>query len=360
MKEKKIEIDKKRGHLLLFRMLRLYPFSRFTNEHILNQKRSHRVRYIMDNFWLGTVKEIMDSKGYNPGFEFKYHRGYSLDEYKQDISAITENITRNLFNIEKKPKKDYYVVNRAFSIVRIFFQILFRCLSKHSDKGGWKKLTHDKEQEFVNEFHSLFGFLNYGLSELITTPEEFMELVNEILKELGFGDFSMNNDGVIRYFGATEEAEQKKRAYNVLGNKKFDNVVSELDNIEHHISNGKVSDALNSCRKALEAFYKRLLLNHNIQTLNNGTNTEDGTVDPLAQTIKTNISNLFDPPSYSKNLDTHGLPQLIESSKFIISGLANPGGSHGKSKPPKVSPQEVRIAESFLIMLINVLLPLEK
>ncbi len=138
------------------------------------------------------------------------------------------------------------------------------------------------------------------------------------------------------------------------------NVIQELDNINDHIKNKKFPDALASCRKGLESFYKRLLLNHSINTLSNNRNTEDGTVNPLAQTVKNKISTLFDFPSYSNNLDTQGFPQLIESSKYIISGMANPGGSHGQNIPPKIKLSEVRIAESYLLMLINVLLQFEK
>lgn len=51
---------------------------------------------------------------------------------------------------------------------------------------------------------------------------------------------------------------------------------------------------------------------------------------------------------------------LIESNKSFISGMANPAGSHGQTKKPKVKFKEVKAAESLLILLFNSILPFEK
>ena len=40
--------------------------------------------------------------------------------------------------------------------------------------------------------------------------------------------------------------------------------------------------------------------------------------------------------------------------------MANPAGSHGQIKKPKVKFKEVKAVESFLILLINCLLPFER
>ncbi len=89
--------------------------------------------------------------------------------------------------------------------------------------------------------------------------------------------------------------------------------------------------------------------------LHDGKKTEDGTVSNLAETMKQNMTNLFNFPKYSKNLDSKGLYHLIESSKFIISGLTNPAASHGRSSPPNTNLDDLKVVVSFLIMMINTL-----
>ena len=101
-------------------------------------------------------------------------------------------------------------------------------------------------------------------------------------------------------------------------------------------------------------------MNHGITLLSDDKKTEDGTVAPLAESMKKNIPHLFSFPNYSQNLDTSGFYHLLESSKFVISGLANQGGSHGKQNPPKVKLEDVKVAVSYLIMMINTILPFEK
>lgn len=79
----------------------------------------------------------------------------------------------------------------------------------------------------------------------------------------------------------------------------------------------------------------------------------------MAETVRKNIANIFSFPPYSKNM-VAGFKGLIQASKNIISGLADDGGAHGKSKHPKVGMKTVKAAESFIILLINSLLPFEK
>ncbi|MGB5910962.1 MAG: hypothetical protein WBH31_07215 [Promethearchaeia archaeon] len=84
-----------------------------------------------------------------------------------------------------------------------------------------------------------------------------------------------------------------------------------------------------------------------------------GTVSPLTETIRKNIFNIFKFPKYSKNMEI-GFKHLLESSKFIVSGLADDGGAHGKSILPKVKLSTLKANLSFIILLINTILPFEK
>ena len=155
---------------------------------------------------------------------------------------------------------------------------------------------------------------------------------------------------------------RKKRAYSLLVHKKYDNVIESLDAIDDTKNSdieNKENICLDRCRYALESFYKRLLLNHGINTLYDGKPTEKGTINSVAETVRKNIGAIFSFPSYSKNMET-GFNKLIEASKNIVSGLADDGGAHGKSKPPKVHIETVKAAESFIILLINTTLPFEK
>lgn len=108
----------------------------------------------------------------------------------------------------------------------------------------------------------------------------------------------------------------------------------------------------------MESFFKRLLLNHKIKKLNNNAVTEKGTIQPLADTIKRKIDNLFIFPPYSKNLKT-GFFHLIESSKFMVSGFADNGAVHGKSETHIISPIDFYSVVSFIITLIKLLLTYE-
>ncbi len=363
MKEETIKPDIERGFTLLYRLLRLFPYNISIFEQELNKSRSRKIGNIWNRFWNFLVFDRLDSKGYHIPFEFKYHshiREYNLNDYYDDIEVITKTLFEYLNNIELKPKKNTYFKTSKFISLRLFFKILFKSLNLAEENGGWKLLIRNKNTEEMRMFYDFFGFLNENFAEKILSPEEFRNLINEIFETIGYEDFSLNADGELRYFEATAGGEEKKRAYNILSKKKFENVIKELDNIYDHCVQKKYNDALAGCRKALESFYKRFLINHGINTLHNGKNTEDGVVSPLAQTIKNNINILFTFPSYSNNLDSHGIPHLIESSKFMISGMANPGGSHGKSSIPNVKKRDVKVAESFLILLINTLLPFEK
>lgn len=360
MKEKAVKIDLLKGFNLLYRVLRLYPYEKGIPEKYLNQERKSYISRVWNIVWEGYIFDHLDEKGYNIQFDFRHHYGYDIDTFNQDILSITKKVFEYLEQIEKLPRNDIYTMNREFISLRIFFKSLFNILAFKDNEGGWKQLLSEEDVETATFFYDLVGFFQYDYTNYILTAEDFCKIVNEILKVSGYEAFSLSSDGILRYFGITAEAEQRKRAYNLLNSKKYGNVINELDNIYACIVSGKYPDGLGNCRKALESFYKRFLINHGIRTLDNGKNTEDGTVVPLAETVKKNIPNLFTFPIYSRNLDTQGYKNLIESSKSIISGMANQAGSHGKSSPPKVNLEDVKVAESFLIMLINTILPFEK
>lgn len=360
MKEKAIKIDLLKGFNLLSRILRLFPYEKGIPEMYLNQERKSSISRVWKLFWEGYVFDTLDKEGYYIQFDFRYHRDYDINTFNQDILSITKKVFEYLEQIETHPRNNIYTMNREFISLRILFKTLFNILALKDNEGGWKQLLSEKDDEVATIFYNIVGFFRYDYTDYILTSEDFCKIVNEILKVSGYEAFSLSRDGILRYFGITAEAEQKKRAYNLLNNKKYGNVINELDNIYDCIVSGKYPDGLGNCRKALESFYKRFLINHGITTLNNGNNTEDGTIVPLAETIKQNIPNLFTFPTYSRNLDTQGYKNLIESSKFIISGMANQAGSHGKSSPPKVNLDDVKVAESFLVMLINTILPFEK
>ncbi len=360
MKEKAVEPDALRGIDLLSRLIRLFPYKINTLEQNLNKIRGSTIQKLWDNFWVSIVFDRLDSQGYYIPFSFPFHTIYNTESFYEDSNIVTKTIFKYLKKFELKPKNDIYYMTREFISLRFFFKILFNSLKFGEEQESWKTLIKAVNRIAIRVFEMTFGSSHKDLADSITTPDEFRDIINKIFEIIGYGIFSLNTDGTLRYFGATAEGEEKKRAYDTLGYKKFENVIEELDNIYENFRLQKYNEALSTCRIALESFYKRFLINHRITTLHDGKNTEDGVVSNLAQTIKNNINTLFTFPSYSHNLDSQGVPHLIESSKFMISGLANPGGSHGKSTKPTVKKSEVKVAESFLILLINTLLPFEK
>jgi len=255
----------------------------------------------------------------------------------------------------------FSILGSEYLSLREFFLILFKCLSLNKENHYWNNFHSDPK--LINLFKNIYGFYSPNIPiEWILTTEEFTMRINEILKELGYANFSVLANGVFRYVGVTAEAEEKKRAYSLLSLKNYDNVIECLDSIDDTKNSEiekKENICLDRCRYALESFFKRLLLNHNINTLYDGQPTEKGTINPVAETVRTNINSIFSFPPYSKNMET-GFNKLIETSKYIVSGLADDGGAHGKSNPSKVDMKTVKATESFIILLINTILPFEK
>lgn len=361
MKEKIVKPDPQRGIELLFRLLRLYPFDISIGEQRLNSLRNQNLSTIMKNLWFSQIFDLLDQRGYQlfPPYSDKYFR-YNINDYYRFINDLTRKLMECLHNVNKKPKDDIYLKTRDFMILQYFFRSLYYFLAYKDESGGWDMaLENARDNRILGEFYSIFGISPRSPKD-ICKSNIFISKINEILKELGFEAFSLSNDGYLRYFGVTMESEEKRRVYDLLSTQKYNNVIEDMDKVYEHISNRNYSDALSNCRKAQESFFKRFLLNHKIKTLYDGKKTEDGTVSNLAETLKQNITNLFDFPKYSKNIDTKGFYHLLESSKFIISGLANPAASHGKSTPPNITLDDVKVASSFLIMMINTLLPFGK
>lgn len=361
MKEKIVKPDPQRGIELLSRLLRLYPFDINISENWLNSLRETNLPRIMKNLWFSRVFDLLDQRGYQlfPPYSDKFFR-CRLGEYYRFINDLNKKLMECLHNINKKPKDDIYLKTRDFMILQYFFKVLYFFLAYMDDSGGWDTaLENARDNQILGEFYNIFGIPARSPKD-ICKSNIFISKINEILKELGYEAFSLSNDGYLRYFGVTMESEEKRRVYDLLSAKKYNNVIQDMDKVYEHLSNRNHSDALSNCRKAQESFFKRFLLNHKINTLHDGKKTEDGTVSNLAETMKQNITNLFDFPKYSKNLDTKGFYHLLESSKFIISGLANPAASHGKSTPPNITLDDIKVANSFLIMMINTLLPFGK
>ena len=361
MKEEIIKPDPQRGVELLSRLLRLYPFDININEQWINSLRFQDLPIIMKNFWFSKVFDYLDQNGYQlfPPYSDRSSR-YTTEEYYGFINILINKLIECLNNVNKNPKAGTYFKTRNFMILQYFFRILFFYLAFKDEYGGWgMALENSNDNQSTSDFYHIF-VIHARSPKDICKSSTFILKINEILKELGYEAFSLSNDGYLRYFGVTMESEEKRRVYDLLSVKKYNNVIKDLDKVYEHLSDKNHPDALSNCRKAQESFFKRFLLNHKIKTLHDGKVTEDGTVSNLAETMKQNITNLFDFPKYSKNLDTKGFFHLLESSKFIISGLANPAASHGKSSPPNITLDEVKVATSFLIMMINTLLPFEK
>lgn len=326
-----------------------------------------KIRNFCNTFWFNFVIDRLENAGFYIPFEFirtwRTDKYYDLEDFFNDTQSISTKILEFLDRCEKKPKKDIYNANNEYLSIREFFLNLIKSISFNKQNGYWTNLHSRNEHELRASFRNIFGFYSLNMRiEWILTPDEFIKRINEILKELGYADFSILANGRFRYVGVTAEAEEIKRAYSLLTLKNYDNVIECLDSIDDTKNSDiekKENTCLDRCRYALESFYKRLLLNHGINILYDGRPTENGTINPVAETVRKNIGAIFSFPSYSKNMIT-GFNKLIEASKNIVSGLADDGGAHGKSNPPKVDMDTVKATESFLILLINTLLPFEK
>jgi len=360
MKEQIIKPDQKRGIDLLNRTLRLFPYNIRINEDYLISYRNMNYATIINNLWI-TIFDKLDKEGYQifPPYSSSYQ--VNIEDYYRFIDKLVGIILENLNKIELKPHNEIYSKNRAFMILQHFFWAIDHLISYTDHIGGWETALKSKSKkgEISKAFNNIFGSIVHT-PEDIWKSSDFRENINEILKELGYKPFSISDDGYLRYFGVTVESEETRRAYDILNSKNFDNVIKNIDQIFDHLSNKNYTDALANCRKALESFFKKFLINHKIDNLYDNKKTDEGTVSNLAETIKRNISKLFTFPKYSKNLDDKGFLHLIESSKYIVSGLANSGASHGKSTNISIKIEDVKVAFSFIILLINTLLPFEK
>lgn len=356
-----IQYDKRNALSLLNRLLRIYPFSIQTTEGNYNSFRYHsdNPKNMATYFWLGHVFNDLDKKGFNIGLGL-YNR-CNVETYNQLMESITLKIKISLNTINKEPKKEGYILNYDFMFLRVLFKCLYDYL--HNLRTWLRNEYFGKTYKQIPfPYIAITNFSDDFIENNLSTQEEFCELLNRILNYFGFDFISLGADGILRYFGTTPEAEEKKKAIDLLYKKKFKNVIEYLDTFYDHISKSDYNNALAESRNVLESFYKTLLLHHNITEIEKWgkpIKTEQGEVNPLAETIRKNINSIFKFPEYSKNMEK-SMESLIESSKTFISGMANPAGSHGQVKKPKVKFKEVKAVESFLTLLINCLLPFER
>lgn len=371
MKSEPDKVDQKRGKRLLFRILNFFPFNNNWDEIKLNTYRDHF--QIINYFWKHFVLSNMDKEGYNIGF-IRYDPQYytDADRYYEAMLSLTNTIYANFSDINIITNKDdKYIENNSFLTLQTFFKILFKFLESLENKSNWRVFL--KQNFGINDYTAEmieFGFhlQDYEFFSQILSTKQFCKDINQIIALFfSWNLINLCNDGMLRYTETTIDAEEKKRSYELLY-KNYENVIEYLDKIDKDITEDELYSALSECRNALEAFFKRLLINHELNKISvkvkgetSFINTDDARLHDLVETIKSNISELMKFPKYSnKNKMQTSIYHLIESSKDYISGLANPVGSHGKSKKPKVNLDEVKAAQSFLILLINTLLPFEK
>ncbi|MFX0135516.1 MAG: hypothetical protein ACFFDN_17865 [Candidatus Hodarchaeota archaeon] len=365
---KEIPISDERDGINLFeRLIRVFPFSIDIVEKELdyycnNSDLSNQLAYWL---WFSFVFNELNRQGYKINLEQYDH--YDIHDYKRLMKRITDKMIICLKNINKNPLNQSYYANHDFLTLRCFFKALYQYILDFQNifnKFGWNGIIYNKNQYLKKRYeHLYFNMKPEFIENYFLKINEFQETVNKILKKLGYSQFSLSYDGILRHFEVTAEAEEKKRAYKLLNEKDYGNVIEALDAIDDLINSDmekKHNIGLANCRVALESFFKKLLLNHKIKKLHDGkTETDKGTINPLAQTVRINITNIFEFPKYSKNMN-QGFESLLEASKFIVSGLADEGGSHGKSESPEVKLKEVKAIESFIILLINLLLSFEK
>jgi len=358
MKEKIVYNDENAFNLLS-RLIRVFPFKIQVDESLLNYYRNYDVIDSMaKRMWFAYVFDNMNKKSYDIGL-VRYDR-YDIKDYLNLMGWITERIIMHLNKIERKPKKKFYIANYNFLLVRAFFQALYNYLEILDN--DLKNILGASYRQYQSIYAYIGHFTDNFISENLSKPEDLCREVNRALKYFGFENFYLFPDGVLRYQDATATSEEIKRAYGLLKKGKFDNVIQNLDNIFEIINSdmeNKGNIGLDRCRVTLESFFKRFLKNHKIHKLYDDIETEKGTVNPLAETIKKNIDKLFKFPKYSKNMEL-GIKQLLEASKYMVSGLADDGGAHGKSITPKVNIKTVKAVQSFLLLLINSLLPFER
>ncbi len=358
MKEKIVYTDENAFNLLS-RLIRVFPFKIQVDENLLNYKGNYNlIDSTAKRMWFDYIFDNMNKKSYDIGLVC-YDR-YNFKDFMALMGWITDRIISHLDNIERKPKKGIYIANYDFLLARAFFQSLFSYL---------EMVDIDLKNQLgknVRRYRNIYAFVSHFTDEFmienLSKPEDLCSEVNKVLKYFGFENFSLFPDGVLRNQDATAASEEIKIAYGLLNKRKYDNVIQNLDDIFEIINSdmeNKGNIGLDRCRVALESFFKRLLKNHKIHKLYDGTETEKGTVNPLAVTIKKNIDKLFKFPKYSKNMEL-GVKQLLEASKYMISGVADDGGAHGKSVIPKVKMKTVQAVQSFLLLLFNSLLPFEK
>lgn len=363
MKEikERIQYDDQNAFNLLNRLFRVFPFSIQINERQFNAIRiqTRTANSMAHYLWFGHIFDELDKKGF--AFGLTLYRHYDIETYNNLMKIIVNRIVDSLNTINRKPKKGVYFLNYDFMFLRHIFKCLHDFLTKirkwyreYLGKSGLRSIAN------------LYVFITYFpedfVKENLSTIEVFSESINKILNYFGFDFISLSADGILRYFGTTAEAEEKKKSFQLLKEKNYKNVIEYLDTLYDHISKRDYNNALGECRNILESFFKTLLLNHKIKEIEKRgrfIKTEESDVSILAEAIRKNINNLFNFPKYSNNLDL-AIKALIESSKFFVSGMANPAGSHGQPKKPKVKFKDAKAAESFLVLLFNSLIPFEK
>lgn len=261
MKEKISEINPKKGTGKLVRILKFFPFNpdRFESE-ILRYRNNTNINHFWIRFWVSIVIDRLESAGYS--IFFKLETIYDYRDFHNSILKIAEKILHYLSMCEKKPKKDVYHANHEYLSIRVFFHILITSLSMEQD-GNWTKLHSRSKPELWTLFRSVFGFYHANMPvDWILTPEGFITRINDILKELNYGQFAILADGEFRYIGVTAEAEEIKRAYSLLTDKNYDSVIkilNAIDDTKNSDIEHKENICLDLCRNALESFYKSML-----------------------------------------------------------------------------------------------------
>lgn len=108
--------------------------------------------------------------------------------------------------------------------------------------------------------------------ELILTPEQFRQQINEIMKLFfGHANIQLDADGILRYRQTKYESQQIHALIEIFISKKFSNLIIQLDKLIDHEEKGEWKEIVKNCRILFEDFIREILTRKKIKYSPNST-----------------------------------------------------------------------------------------
>ena len=193
MKIEKMKYDSERAAILLYRILRLFPFNPKFNEDLVKQQINNRINFVRI-LWNVLIKNEMDKVG----FEFyikmtltDYNSSYTYENFCNDFQRFAGFVIETLQEIDYVFPSEERAIQETpdFLYVKELFYNLYRFLKNFENKTNWKESIIEEFGIDVNTNYKLINSLNLfdiieKNDEYLLKSQEFCDKINEFLKLL--------------------------------------------------------------------------------------------------------------------------------------------------------------------------------